>query len=147
MGVAVPLKTLSFLSGLDDPEEFKVEVNRMIGNAMPEVLLNRVLCAVYIASEKMSDVVGPQGQRLVRTLDAVKEDIWQGKPCLVLKVGPAAFVDDAAMSFYGQKVKPGDWVTFKMVHATQQEINRMPCRIIEDRFIEAIFHDPRHVTS
>jgi len=147
MSVAIPRETLARLSALDDPEEFKVMVNHMIGNAMPEIMLNKILCAVYIASEKWGEKIGPQGQRLIRTQAAVAEDIWQGKPCLVLAVGPAAFVDDAAMSFYGQKVKPGDWITFGIAHARQHELCTIPCRIVEDRYVDQIVKDPRHITS
>jgi hypothetical protein len=147
MAVAVPLDTLRRLSKLEDPDEFRTEVHRMMGNQMPEMFLNRILCAVYIENEHYRSATGTGLSTLVKAPDAIKEDIWQGKPCLVLAVGPAAFVDDTQTSFYEQSVKPGDWVTFKVSNSTQIEINKVPCRIIEDRFIEAKYSDPRQVTS
>ena len=142
MGVTVPLQTLEDLSKIDDPDEYITACRRMIGNNMPEPFGNRVVCAVYIENEKL----GKTG-KLYKTQQMVKESIWQGKVMCVLAVGPAAFKDDQFTSFYGQSVKPGDWVTSKVSATTQQEICGLSVRVIEDRFIETKINDPRIETS
>lgn len=137
-GVAIPLKTVERLSKLDDPEDFKNAINEMIGNDIPVVMLNRILCATHIESERT-----PGG--IYKPVHVSAESIWQGKAFLVIEVGPAAFVDDTNTSFYGQKVKKGDWVVFKGNHGTILEVNKVPCRIVEDRYVELIISDPRSV--
>lgn len=140
MAVAVPHKTLEILSRIFDPEAWKAEIFRMFGNQKPKLAANQVLCAVYIEHEKTAGgIIKPQ--------EVVAEDIWQGKPCMVVDKGPAAFVDNEAVSHYGFNAEPGDWVTFKIGNCTQIEVNKVPCRIIEDRFIQANWPDPRMVTS
>jgi hypothetical protein len=142
MGVAVPLKTLDKLSKIDDPSEFEAEVRRLMGNAYVEPILNKMVCAVYIENEAL----GTTG-KLFKPTDLIKESIWQSKTMLVLRCGPAVCEDNEYQSWYGQKIKPGDWVVAKVTAATQVEVETMPCRIIEDRFIDAIVGDPRIVTS
>src|SRR5262249_23578251 len=66
---------------------------------------NRVLCAVYIAPQKMaSGLLRPDQNR--------DEDKYQGKVGLILKKGPTAFVDSGDWTF---SIKPdvGDWVYYK----------------------------------
>jgi hypothetical protein len=147
--VALPLKTLEDLSKIPDPEDWAAYVRQKIGNNMPILTLNNVFCAVYIGSEVLAQVKTPGGVvlPLVKTQDAVKEDIWQSKMNLVLAAGPAAFVDDASMSFYGQQIRAGDWVSFPIHTCTQLEIKTVPCRIVQDRFITSFWKDPRHLTS
>lgn len=66
---------------------------------------NRVLVMQWIRDKVGSLIASSQTQ---------KEDEWQGKVGLVLKVGPAAFVDDPEVGakFYGFKCEPGQWVLF-----------------------------------
>lgn len=136
--VAIPRKTLERLSKIAEPEDFKSAVNELMGNQRPIIMLNRILCATYIENEMTSGGI-------IKPLEVTSESIWQGKAFLVLDVGPAAFVDDERTSFYGQSAKPGDWVVFKSGNSTIIEVNKVPCRIVEDRFVEAIIPDPRMV--
>lgn len=147
--VAVPLQTIQKLSKLYDPEEWKREVFAMLGNDMPEINGNRVLCAVYIENDFHSEVKRADGTsvKILKSDDQKKESIWQSKTMMVLAVGAAAFVDTDEYGHYGFRVKPGDWVTARISNCTQIEMKKMPLRVIQDYMIETKVHDPRIVTS
>lgn len=147
--VAVPLQTIKKLSSIYDPEEWKREVFSMLGNHMPKVNGNRVLCAVYIENDFHSEVKRPDGTsvKILKSDDQKKESIWQSKTMMVLALGSAAFVDTDEYSHYGFKVKPGDWVTARISNCSQIEMKKMPLRIIADYLIETQIEDPRDVTS
>lgn len=138
--IRIPWKTLEILSTVPDPEAYKIKVRDIIGNYMPKLFLNHVLLAVYISPEAL----GTTG-KLVKTPESIAEDIWQSKVGLVIRKGPAAFVDDANTCFYGDKLEEGMWVSAAVNNCTQEEINGMPCRIVEDRFIKAEYLDPRAI--
>jgi co-chaperonin GroES (HSP10) len=70
------------------------------------------------------------------------EDKWQGVAALVLKLGASAFKDDATTTFSGFEAKQFDWVTFKPSVGVAREFNGLHCRIVEDRFIDAVIDDP-----
>ena len=138
--IRIPWKALKILSTTKDPDEYKIEANKILANHRPIMLLNRVLLAVYISPEDL----GTTG-KLVKTDEAIAEDIWQSKVGLIIAKGPAAFVSDTNTFFYDQTIEEGEWVTAAVNNCKQLEINGMPCRIVEDRFIEAKFFDPRVV--
>lgn len=142
MGVTVPLRTLENLSKIVEPEDFKSEVLRMIGNDAPKPLGDRILCAVYIENEQL----GTTG-KLIKTHTQTQESIWQGKAMLVIDVSPGACLDTSEYSWYGPKIKPGDWIIAKVSATTQTEIKQLPCRLIHDYLVEAVVSDPRHITS
>lgn len=145
MAVIIPRETIEKFSKIESIEEYRDQVLNQIGDLSAiEVLLNRVLVAVYIENEYFW---GGQKRSIAKTTDRSAESIWQGKPALVLKVGPLAFQDDSQQSFAGQSVKAGDWVTFKIGNSSQIEIRSIPCRIVQDVYIEAVYRDPRIVTS
>jgi hypothetical protein len=149
VGVAIPLRELKQLSQISEPDKWAEFVKKKIGNAIPTLTLNNVLCAVYIGHENLSEVKTPSGViiPIIKTDDQIKEDIWQGKMNLVIACGPAVFVDDPSMKFYGQQIRPGDWVSFPNHTCTQMEVGKIPCRLVQDRFINSVWADPRHLTS
>lgn len=149
MGVATPLKTIETLADIEDPEEWKRKVFDLIGNEMPRVHGNRVLCAVYIQPGHHAQGTRNDGSsyKILKTTDSMKEDIWQSKLMMVLAVGPAAFKDTNEYSHYGITLKPGDWVMAQIHNCSQREIKKMPCRSIQDYLIEEDYEDPRTVTS
>ena len=150
MGVAVPLETLRELSKIDEPEDFKAEIYRRLGNRpLATPIEDRVLCAVYIENQVIARPRGPDGKviELLKPDEQVKESIWQGKVMLVLAVGEAAFKDNSEYAWRGRVPKPGDWVLSKVSATTQTEFRRIPSRIVHDYLIEAILDDPRDITS
>lgn len=141
MRAVLSAKYLDRFSKIESPEEFKIQVFKMLGDLGDiEVMLNRVLVATYIQHEK-------RGGMIIRPTDSVAEDVWQGKACLVLKAGPMAFVSDSYRNFGNQAVQPGDWISARIGNADPIEIRTVPCRLILDEHIQARFADPRIVTS
>jgi Chaperonin 10 Kd subunit len=141
MPLVVPIKTLESLSEIQNPDDYKKEVFRRLEGIEIEVFANRLLVVVYVQYAR-SKVGG-----LILPTEYLKEDLWQGRAALVVKLGKCAFVDDAHTSFYGQNVHIGDWVSFRVQKSTPVEIAQLPCRIVEDRDIELKHSDPRHVTG
>lgn len=141
MSLVLPTRTIDTLSAFEDPEDFKVKAFEMIGDLSAiDVYLNRVLTLVYIGYERTSGGI-------IKPTDTKKEDIYQGKTALVLKVGPTAFQNSGSWDFAGQAVNRGDWVTFKIGNSSQIEFNKVACRIVMDQYIETRVRDPRMVTS
>jgi len=136
MSVVVPHRTIETLSQSNSPEEFKKAMLRTIGDLSGvNVLFNMVLIGIYIRPERTAGGI-------IRPTDNVKEDIWQGKAGLVLKLGPNAFQDDDEAKFYGQKVDVGEWGVFKVGDAWSLEINKVPCRLVRDSNIKLKVEDP-----
>ena len=146
MSLIIPRQTVEKFFKIEDVDQYKAAVFKELGKDLEkiEVLLNRVLVAVYIENEYMH---GGKKFAIAKTVDNAAESIWQGKAALVLKCGPLAFADDTHTSFANQTVKPGNWVSFKIGNSSQIELKKIPCRIVMDQHIEAIYHDPRIVTS
>lgn len=108
-----------------------------IGIYLDDVTLSadKLLVATYRQPEKTEG-------GLYLTESALEEDKFQGAAGLVLKIGAAAFKDDAKTSFAGFKVEPLDWVTFRPVHGSAREIAGIHCRFLQDLHIDAIIKDP-----
>lgn len=106
------------------------ELNKALGNLDDiELFQNQVLVAVYIRPEKTASGIFLSAQ----TRD---EDRHQSKVGLVVKKGPAAFVDPSNSWFDGIEVNVGDWVFFRpsdgwsiTVHKTGEKVL---CRILDD---------------
>ena len=149
MGVAVPLETIDKLSGIHDPEEWKREVFRMIGNRMPKVNGNRVLAVVYISPDVHKEITTEDGNivKIYKSADSKKEDIWQGKPMMVLAVGSEAYKDTVEYTHGDFSVKPGDWITTRISNCEQFEYMKLPMRIVQDYLVSVSVDDPRLITS
>lgn len=107
---------------------------------------NLLLVATYVRSDKSVGGVILGG---ARTRD---EDRFQGGTGLVLKVGPAAFKDDAVNKFYGLTVKPGDWVHYRASDAREfffvdpkTGMDGTSVRLIEDVHIKGRVKEPESV--
>ena len=79
---------------------------------------------------------------LMKTEKYIEEDKFQGAAGLVLKIGAAAFKDDATTSFAGFKAEPLDWITYRPVHGSAREIAGLHCRFLQDIHIDAVIKDP-----
>jgi co-chaperonin GroES (HSP10) len=60
------------------------------------------------------------------------EQANQGKDCVVLALGPGAFVSDANYDFRGFACKVGDWVQIWVYEAKPLQVEGHPCRIAND---------------
>lgn len=103
---------------------------------------NRILVAVYERPNKI-DLGG--GKSLELPDSTRKEDQFQGKVGLVLKVGPGAFQDDAVNKFYGMSVEVGDWIVFRPSDTWLAKIKGVLCRHLEDSHVVARIPAPDYV--
>lgn len=105
-----------------------------------ELFNNQVLVAVYIRPNKTASGIYLSDS----TRD---EDRFQGKVGLVLKMGPAAFVDPDNKWFVGANVKVGDWVVIRASDGWSLTINSKDglCRMIDDIQIRAKIDHPDRV--
>lgn len=100
-----------------------------------EVSADKLLVATYRRPEKTEG-------GLYMTESSLEEDKFQGVAGLVLKLGAAAFKDDARVTFSGFAVEPLDWVTYRAVHGAAREIAGLHCRIIQDIHVDGKIKDP-----
>lgn len=92
-----------------------------------EVFNDRVLVAIYELPERTAGGIFTSEQ-------SKKESKFQGKACLVIKVGPMANVGDKG-SLRGGDLKPGDWVALKVSDGWQMEINGQLCKLMAEETI------------
>lgn len=112
-----------------------------------ECFHNRVLVATYVAADRV--ITRDDGTKTTLHMPDNKrvEDRFQSRCGLVLKLGPLAFKDDNVAKFGGIVVKEGDWVVYtpsngREIFFTQNKIDGVPCRIIEDAYIDGRIDDP-----
>jgi co-chaperonin GroES (HSP10) len=107
------------------------ELRRKVGSLdWLDLFHNQVLVAIYFRPEKTKGgIVLPHMTR--------REDEFQGKIGLVLKLGPAAFRDDANFQFHGVSVAVGDWVVYRTSDGWELDVNGTLCRILPDTLIKA----------
>jgi co-chaperonin GroES (HSP10) len=100
-----------------------------------EVFHSQILVAKYIRT-----TVGTSGSLIAPTISK-KEDMWQGKAGIVVKIGPGAFKDDSSVKFYGTSVKIGDWVMYRNTDGWDFNVKprvgsaagmEIPCRFLDD---------------
>ena len=96
---------------------------------------SKILVATYRRPEKSAGGI-------IMANTNLDEDKWQGVAALVLKLGSAAFKDDANITFSGFEAKIHDWVTFRPAVGVAREFNGLHCRIVEDKMIDAVIDDP-----
>lgn len=111
-----------------------------------EIANNEVLLAIYQRPEKT-----PGG--IILTHNSLKEDIYQGKVGLVVKIGSACrFLRQAEGISYGIDIKLHDWVVVRPSDSWALDVNAdpnalkredfVPCRLIFDDQIRARITHP-----
>mgnify|MGYP006286249217 CR=1 FL=1 len=108
-----------------------------------DVFGNDILVAVYKRPNKTKS-----GILLADT--TLDEDKWQGKAALVLKMGPAAYLDEDGNKF--RDIKEGDWVVTRPSDGWSCTLNTLKtgvsrddavdCRIVTDISIRMRVQDP-----
>jgi len=114
----VSAKKLLEISQADNP---KLALINALGDiSQEEVLGDLVLIAIYIRPEKTSGGI-------IRPIDNVKEDEFQGKVGLIVKSGPLAteYEDGGAPS-----CQVGDWVVYSIKDGWSVTVNDVACRLI-----------------
>ena len=144
---ASPVPTRSVLAGyVADPGQFsadqKAELLDRIGDiSSMRVTLNRILLAIWIRPKEMKVAGG--GSILLP--DTVRdEDQYQGNCGLVLKMGPAAFVDDDNYTFAAEeKASVSDWVLFRRGDGFRVRVNGVDCWMLgSEKGIQAVIDRP-----
>lgn len=103
-----------------------------------EVMFNQILVGTYVRPERTAG-------GLYLTQQTLKEDEYQGKVGLVLKMGPTAFKDTDTLDFAGQKVSVGDWIVYRTGDAWQMNVNGTACRMLVDRNIRMKITNPEGI--
>lgn len=108
----------------EDPRaKLKAEIGDL---SSVSVFTNKVLVAVYVRPNKTKSGIFLSDK-------TVEEDRYQGKVGLVLKMGPAAFVEKEPYYWPdGQPIKTDDWVFFRPSDGLSVTINGTLCRMIDD---------------
>ncbi len=114
----------------DEEQGAKDYISEHLGDlADIDIFFGWVLVAKYIREEVARGIrAAPETQR---------EDSWQGSVGLVLKKGPAAFLDDGPNKFYGADVNVGDWVVYRNSDGWDKNVAMMDTRtgFVQCRFI------------
>jgi co-chaperonin GroES (HSP10) len=132
MSVASARKT-SQISLAKDPKQALLDaVGDLSGY---DIFHNQVLVAIYVRPNITAGGVW-------RPDDNIKEDEYQGKVGLVVKLGPTAFKDTEDETFDGQSLNIGDWVVFRTGDGWQLNIRDTACRILSDRTIRMRIKNP-----
>jgi co-chaperonin GroES (HSP10) len=102
-----------------------------------EVMYNQILVGIWKRPERTKGGI-------ILTDNTRKEDDYQGKVGLVLKMGPGAFQDNDEMHFT-QTAKVGDWVVLRPGDGWQLKVNDRPCRMLLDTSVKLIIPKPEMV--
>lgn len=106
-----------------DPAE---TIKKVVGNLDDiEVSGAQVLVGTYVRPEKTKGgiIIEDRSRR---------EDMYQGKIGLVLKMGPFAFQENDNIKFGSFKVSVGDWVFYRAQDSFAMGLNGHHCRMLDD---------------
>jgi hypothetical protein len=70
---------------------------------------------------------------------AVKEDEFQSRVGLVVKLGRRAYVDDEHIQWHGFRCDPGDWVVYRLSEGIKMQIpgpGGVKCRLMADAYLK-----------
>ena len=91
-----------------------------------DVMDNRVLLAIYVRPKMTRGGIEiPQKSR--------DEDKFQGKACLVVKVGPFAYSPEPGSLFEHSDLRVGDWVVVRSSDGLNLTIRNVDCKLITDK--------------
>lgn len=128
MAVILSDKRITELAQAKDPKQV---IFNALGDLSGEQLLGEnVLVASHVRSEKTKGGI-------IRPTDNLKEDVFQGKTGLIVKVGDGFEEGDAP--------QVGTWVLYSHQDGLQVTINEVPCRILPADRIRMVLSDPNKV--
>lgn len=103
-----------------------------------DIFNNQILIAIYIRPSKTKSGIYLSDQ-------SREEDKVQGKVGLVVKKGPAAFVDDTSEWFKDISVDLNDWVVIRPSDGWAITVNNVLCRIVDDTAVRGKIDVPDRV--
>lgn len=122
----------------DDGEEEKKTIMESFHGALDHVdLFKAQVLVVIFQREKLG-----RNSKILTAEKTKKEDVYQGRVGLVVKIGPLAFTDSTDVQFGGKRVDPGDWCFYIPANGTRLMVNGVECRIIEDVHVDGKVIDP-----
>lgn len=118
------------LAHTEDPADV---IWRELGNALEgfDIAAQGVLIAMY---ERPDDVKTQGGILLPH--QHVKEDEYQSRVAMVVKLGRRAFTDDEHVKWDGYRLEPGDWVALRSSDGMKLNIKGLHCRLISDVYLK-----------
>jgi co-chaperonin GroES (HSP10) len=121
------------LAKLVHKEDPAAAIWRELGDALDgfDIAAQSVLLGTYLRP----DDVQTEGGILIPHA-AVKDDAYQSKVGLVLKLGRRAFVDDEHVAWNGYRCDVGDWVVFRASDGMKLQIREVHCRLISDVYLK-----------
>lgn len=90
---------------------------------------------VLVATYKRPDDIQTTGKILLPH-EAVKDDEFQSKVGLVVKLGRRAFMDDEHIQWHGFRCGLGAWVMFRSSDGIRMEVSGVHCRLISDTYLK-----------
>lgn len=127
-------KSMQNMEHVTDPKD---DLLKSLGDLSGvEVFGRNILVVTYVRPHKTAGgVLLPDAHR--------KEDEYQGKVGLIIKVGPDAFENDPDIKCtLGAKI--GDWVTYRHADGVARSINGVHCRNLPwEYLLEKIDHPDR----
>ena len=124
---------------MDHDVDPKKKLKQEVGDISEiEIFNNQILMAVYIRPEKTKSGIVLPGQTR-------EEDKYQSKVGLVLKKGPAAFIDETENWFKDIEIKEDDWLIFKPSDGWGIVVNGVMCRMIDDTLVRGRIQHPDSV--
>lgn len=102
-----------------------------------EVLHQYVLLGKYVRPAGLKTLGGIELPE-----EVVKDDRYQTKVGLVLKLGARAFYDDETVKFHGFQPDIGDWVAFRPSDGMSMQIGKHECRLVPDVHIKLRLKHP-----
>lgn len=103
-----------------------------------DVFSDLVLLGTFIRNERTAGGI-------IRPLDNIKEDEYQGKTGLVLKAGPLAYTDFEDDANRGQNARLHTWVVFAVKDGWPVQVNGTACRFVPYDKLRARLPDPSMV--
>jgi len=103
-----------------------------------DIFNNQILIAIYIRPNKTKSGIYLSDQ-------SREEDKVQGKVGLVVKKGPAAFVDETSEWFKDISVEVNDWVVIRPSDGWAITVNNVLCRIVDDTAVRGKIDVPDRV--
>lgn len=125
------------------PDEKQQILDRLGDLSTFEIPDNSLLLAIYQRPEKT------QGG-IILTSNTLKEDIYQGKVGLVVKIGAACsfdFNDAYADTIFNLDVKLHDWVVVRPSDTWALDLNLNPEVIEKKDFVACRLTKPRHIRA
>jgi hypothetical protein len=135
----MPVLSASKIEQISQASDPRAAIIKAAGDLSKEkVAADLVLVGTYIRNERTAGGI-------IRPVDVVKEDEYQGKVGLVLKTGPIAYAEWEDGEFRGENARLHSWVVYAIKDGWPVQINGTPCRFVPYDKIRMVVSDPAMV--